>query len=395
MAQNNTVIPSTGLDYFDSLLMENNPEKLSSVLDLAGAKLARITKTKVIWLQGNEAAIAEAIRNGQMIAVVKHQSMQPQIAQMQQQFAPPQSQGGNINNNNNNNMPMNSMANAQPQVAAIRNQPVSNPLSSYPLQGGGNNNNPNIINRPQSWVEMASQDELPPQQQRIAAPQQSKQLIVSYPQVDKDQPQQPEIEYENQQVDQALPQRAPGVHPGSAFQLSPNTIINSEDYVLVINPPFLGRIRPEEPVFQEREGSGLFYNNVGDCLQTNRSGRILVFRTKKGVARYATWPKPKASTNPEVAAQINELKVQLRKLDQINGWITIKNPKHKNGVKGEPALITIKKNGDKVTRQDSEEYFALIDKMRLITQGGQAQPPPQPDHSQVQQEEVEQKNGNN
>lgn len=383
MAQNNTVIPSTGQDYFDSLLKENDPEKLSSILDLVGAKLARITKTEVIWLQGNEAAIAKAIRNGQLITVVKQQSMQPQIAQTQMQFAPPQqNQGGNINNNNNNKMPMNSMANAQQSVAAIRVQQNSAPVS-YPLQGSGNY-------RPQSWADMVDGSP-PPQQQNNAAPQQSKQLIVSYPNEVKDQPNQPEIEYENQQVDQALPQRAPGVHPGSAFQLSPNTIINSEDYVLVISPPFLGRIKPEEPVFQEREGSGLFYNNVGDCLQTNRSGRILVFRTKKGVARYATWPKPKASTNPEVAAQINELKVQLRKLDLANGWTTVKNPKHKNGVKGQPALITIKKNGDLVTRADSAEYFALIDKMRLITQGGQVQPPPQQDQPHVPQQEVEHK----
>lgn len=359
---------SSGQGYIYSLLSESNPEVLRSLLDLTCAKLGRLTNTTVRWF------VVPPVQQQQLLnpnqpQLVNNQSPlinQQQLAQSYPMINGPL-QGQLVNSN-------------LPTTVVSQQQNSSNLMSSanpsripvYNSKHGVNNNiNPNInnsqpvnLNQPR-WSDMVD-DEQPSTNVR------GQKLLVNNNGPNQAPPPQnvvqvqPELEFTNPDSENPFPQKMAGIHPGAElYRLDADSIVNTEDYYLIINPPYQGKVKPAEPVFQDSV-NGLFYNSVGDCLQTNRTGRILVFKTKKGELRYATWPRPRQVVDTQLSQQVSVVKTKLREYDLNHGLTTMKNPNFKSGMKGIPALLTVDKNKKPITREDHPEYFALIDELRIL-----------------------------
>jgi hypothetical protein len=261
------------------------------------------------------------------------------------------------------------VSSVQPKIA-IKNNSIAVPSQTgRPVVNNINNNDRHQASQMRPWVDLVDESSDIGDQLNT---QPKKKLIIKndISNVNDNQVNSalPELDFINNQVDAPLPQKRAGSHPGpDLYKLERDIIVNNDDYVLVINPPYQGKNKPAEPVFQQRDADGLFYNSVGDCLQTSRTGRILVFRTKKGEHRYATWPKPKADLNPKVSLRINEVKEFLRSYDRKHSLTTIRNPAFKSGKKGEPALITVDQKKSRIDPENHPEYFKYIEELRQLT----------------------------
>lgn len=162
---------------------------------------------------------------------------------------------------------------------------------------------------------------------------------------------------------QAHKLESPGVQPERKHLRVPSVIGNNR-YYLISKVAILGSNKPLEPVFQSEE-TGLFYNNLGRCLKTDRDGRILVYKTKKGQYRYGLWAQPKPKSN-DIDTLIQESRDELAIHEAQYGYQTILNPDYKSGKVKKPRLLTIGANKQPIKRHDDPLYFQKIEEMAFL-----------------------------
>lgn len=164
---------------------------------------------------------------------------------------------------------------------------------------------------------------------------------------------------------QAFKLDKPGVQPDFRL-LRVGSVLGNPRYYLISKVAILGSNKPVEPVFQS-EDTGLFYNNLGFCLRTDSSSRLLVYQTKLGQYRYAPWAQKGSIKDVDNLIPLSkEIRDEIVCHEAMQDYSVILNPDYKSGKVKRPRLITLKPDGKRLERSEDPLYFSKIEELAYL-----------------------------